>query len=141
MHRFPVAALCVAIPIVAVAGNSFRLIVRPELTQFPAVVLQPEVPSVVAFDVLPKGSPQENVPNGFAWQDTCDKDLIADHQAPVVCARVGVKSDRVEFGVRSFNGANPRPIHIIWQRKTVMVIDETGVTINGDLRVTGSVGQ
>lgn len=121
------------------APNAYRVLVRPEIAGFPAVVLQPRLPGVVAFDVLPRGKPKENDDNGFAWNDTCDVDLIETPDAPVVCARVGIKSDRVEVGVRAFNGAKPRPVHIIFNGQTKMIIDNDAVSILGDLRVSGRI--
>lgn len=121
------------------APNAYRILVRPEIAAFPAVVVQPRVPGVMAFDVLPRGNPEENSDNGFAWNDTCDVDLIETPDAPVVCARVGIKSDRVEVGVRSFNGAKARPVHIIFNGQTKMIVDHEGVSILGDLKVSGQI--
>ena len=137
--RVSIAAVVLAMCAATAWANGFTLTSRPEITAFPAIVIQPNKPGVVAFDVMPKGNPRENPDNGTVWADYCDADLIANPEAPVVCARIGVKSDRVEFGVRSFGGAAPRPIHIISGGKTVMVIDDAGVTVLGNLRVMGQV--
>lgn len=122
-----------------VASNAYLFVARPEITSFPAVVVQPQSQGVMAFDVLPKGRPAENADNGYAWHDTCGTDLILYPNDPVSCARMGVKSDRIEIGERAFQGAAPRPVHIIQGGQTRMIIDASGVRVIGNLRVTGTI--
>lgn len=91
--------------------SAFRLRMRQSLTAFPVPNFSPVASNqVLAFDLIPNGSPSDFGNNGITWMDACDADLNADATIPVTCARVGVRSDRVEFGARSFNGGVLRPV-------------------------------
>lgn len=139
MLKIAIAGVLIAVLLTGFSSANYIIHHRPEITKFPAVVVQPKAQSVIAFDLLPKGKPAEDPDNGFAWQDICDADLIVDPEAPVVCARVGTKSDRIEIGVRTFNGASAKPVHIIYGGQTKLIIDESGVRVLGDLHVTGRI--
>jgi len=92
-------------------STAFRLQTRSNVSTFPVANFSPvATDTVIAFDVLPHGSPTEQANNGFAWMDVCDGDFNADANVASTCARAGVRSGYVEFSSRSFNGGTVKPI-------------------------------
>ena len=68
--------------------------------------------TVIAQDIMPKGSPLDNGDNGVAWVDVCNTD-IQDNNAPVNCVRMGSGLTRTHFGSISFNGATHVPMEFV----------------------------
>lgn len=94
------------------ANSQYELARRDSLNSYPVPLIRPvQTNKVIALDVMPNGSPSEIAGNGFAWIDVCDADIKTGGSTPVKCARVGVRSDVVEFGSKNFDGAaSPLPI-------------------------------
>lgn len=97
-----------------------------------AVVTPKDETKPMAFDVLPGKDAKENPDNGFSWIDVCDAD-VTDNDDPVSCARVGIKSERVELGSRSFNGSIPRDVVIVRNGKPVARFTESGLHVYGEI--------
>lgn len=113
----------------------FALDIRSVITAFPVAVFRPTEPAkVMALDVMPSAGAVEHPDNGFAWVDACDVD-VKDNDNAVGCARMGVRSNAVEFGSRSFNGAAVKDVYIIRDRKIVAKFDAEGLTVYGKLKV------
>lgn len=95
----------------SVATNrGFTLSTRDVSVSFPVPALRPTTDnSVVAFDIMPKGSPTEN-PNGWAWFDVCSADVLTTNVPLLNTARVAVKSTSAEFGSKALNGAISIPV-------------------------------
>lgn len=91
--------------------NAFSLSPRTLVTAFPVPSFRPMTEdTVIAVDIMPNGSPSENPGNGYAWIDVCDTDILTTSGAAVNCARVGARSDKIEFGARALNGATAKPL-------------------------------
>lgn len=110
------------------SAAGFSLEARPSVTTFPVPALRPTTTnSVIAVDILPNGTPTESATNGYAWFDVCDTDLVSTPAAATVCTRQGIKSDRAEFGSRSFNGAVAKPVSFMVSNVEYMRIGITGL--------------
>jgi hypothetical protein len=85
---------------------------RAAVTTLPVPTLRPLTSdSVLAFDLMPNGSPAESTNNGFAWLDVCGADVYASNVPELNSARVGITSYGADFGSRAFNGASLEPIN------------------------------
>lgn len=82
--------------------------------------------TALAFDLIPNGSPVEEAGNGFVWSDYCSADILSGSTDPVVCTRVGIRSDAVEFGTRKWYGASDLPIYFTMDGSTKMSIFPSG---------------
>lgn len=114
-------------------GNStadFQIGERQTVTAFPASFLRPaNANTVMAFDLMPNGTPTENAGNGFAWMDVCGTDISTTNPA-INCARVGMTSTGAEFGSRTFNGASELPLLLTVNGVTVASLASTLATFN-----------
>lgn len=108
--------------------RSFTLSTRAFITTFPVPSLRPvSSNSVLAFDLMPNGTPTENGSNGYSWLDACDTDL-GDVNPGVTCGRIGARSDAIEVGSRTFNGGVVKPLYFTINDGTPkMVISTTGM--------------
>lgn len=79
-----------------VAGNDWVAGPRSAVTTIPVAAFTPtQNNTVMALDVMPKGSPSTG-PGGYAWIDVCDTDVFTNNDGTGV-ARVAISSDRVRF--------------------------------------------
>jgi hypothetical protein len=109
----------------------FELRTRSTVTWAPVASFRPLVDGqVMAVDAMPKGQAIEHPDNGYAWFDACDSDIMDNNQS-VVCARMGIKSDRVEFGSRNFNGAQAKDVYIVRDRQVIAKFTEGGLQVFG----------
>jgi len=121
--------------------RSFTMATRSGVTNFPASYVRGNYPNtVMAFDVMPKGSPAEYGDNGYAWLDICDTDCASGDPA-VATARVGARDGYAEFGSRSFNGADVLDVIITRDGETMIWLVDGAIQpyTNGDIDI-GSDG-
>jgi hypothetical protein len=123
--------------------TGFKFWSRDKVTDQPVATIQPtRNNSVVALDLLPKGSPAEATNDGFAWADICDRDIEAGLSNTTVCARIGARSSAMEFGTRRFGGAPAKPLWITMQGNPAIVVDTSGnTTITGQLSLNGNAAE
>ena len=114
---------------VRTVNSGFKFWAREGVSgDIPVVSAQPtKSNSVVAFDVFPKGTPTERVDNGFAWADICDGDLTT--AAGTVCARIGARSDAIEFGSRPFGTAAAKPLWLSMNGVPSIIVDTDGTVL------------
>lgn len=95
-------------------GHGYRIKARPDASLvFPVPSFQPTTANtVLALDLMPKGSPSESSGNGYTWLDVCDADLIANPSAPVKYARVSMRSTGAVFSAGSYNGATAPNLYL-----------------------------
>lgn len=119
----------------SVSNTDFNLLSRLYVP-FPVASFEPVGSNqVMAVDVFPSPGADENSDNGYAWIDACDANLTsANGDVPVTCARMGIKSDRVEFGSREFDGGKAKNIYIIKGRKILAKFDDNGLTVFGEIK-------
>ncbi len=112
----------------AASTQAFTLSTRAVPTTFPVPAFRPNTANTaLAFDIFPNGSPAEVGNNGYAWFDACDKDLLlGTGTIAVSCARVGIRSDRVEFGSRSFEGGPVRKLALAVQGTSYLEVGSNG---------------
>lgn len=107
-------------------ARGMTLNTRSAVTTFPVPCLRPtKVNTVLAFDLMPNGTPSENAGNGYAWFDVCDAD-IRDSNAAVGCARVAMQSTGPYFGGQVYNGAAAKPVNFGINGASVFQIDTSG---------------
>lgn len=115
---------------------------------FPVPFLRPmNGNTVVALDIIPRGTPTENAGNGYAWIDICAKDVVGDtydqDNATWTC-RLAALSDGVELGEIVTNSATPVPVYLIipsaggTKQRAVKLSTDQSVEFAG--RVTFDVG-
>lgn len=125
--------------------SRFELAPRTAITAFPVPSFRPTTPGqVIAVDAYPSAGAVANPDNGYAWFDACDKDLMNagnSNPVPVTCARMGVQTDRVEFGSRNFDGGAQKDVWIVRDRQVVAKFDSTGLTVFGTVKASGFVTQ
>jgi hypothetical protein len=97
--------------------QSFSLSTKvPGSASFPITTFRPGTANTgLAFDLMPNGAAVENQYAGFAWEDVCDADDMADvtgTSVPLHTARVGIRSSFAEFGSYSFGGAAARNLEL-----------------------------
>ena len=112
-----------------ISTQAFTLSTRAVPTSFPVPVFRPNTSNTaIAFDIMPNGNSVSEVGNnGYAWFDACDKDLLlGTGTMPVSCARVGIRSDRVEFGSRAFDSGPVRKVSIAIQGTSYIEVSSTG---------------
>jgi hypothetical protein len=120
------------------ATTTFELKTRANVSVFPVPNFQPTTANmVVAFDVMPKGTPTEQVNNGYAWIDVCDGDFNADNNVVASCARVGVRADYVEFSSRQFNGAPIKPIVFNLGQANTTLFEAMRIDASGNVSIGG----
>ncbi|RJP45500.1 hypothetical protein C4587_00975 [Candidatus Parcubacteria bacterium] len=114
-------------------AQKFRFGTRLNVASFPVPNVSPtQDNTVIAFDVLPKGTPVEQANNGFAWADICDGDFNANASVVSSCARVGITSAGAVFGSRQFNGASLLPIIFQIGQAGSSMFDAARFETNGD---------
>jgi hypothetical protein len=92
--------------------NSFQLSARGALFNYPVPYFRPtSTNSVIAFDVMPAGSPQDQT-SGTTWGDWCNTDLSSNLNGAISTARIAVHSNYAEIGTYSYNGAPNIPFQI-----------------------------
>lgn len=64
--------------------------------------------SVIAYDIMPHGSPSESSGNGFAWMDVVDHDLRAGNDSSY--ARVAIRSDAAVIASKATGSGTLKPI-------------------------------
>ena len=107
--------------------NGFQVVRRDDLPNFPVMVLRALSPDTQAvFDVVPRGTPSDSPNNGITWIDLCNADIKGNPNAPTVTARLGVRTNRADVGVRVFNGAKPVPFYIVMDKTDCAVVDVDG---------------
>lgn len=107
-------------------AQAVSLAVRTALTTFPVPAFRPETANTpVALDVMPNGAPAEFGNNGYAWADICDADIQVG-TAPVTCARIGARSDRIEIGARSFDGGTPKMVALSQGGTGYLIVQPSG---------------
>lgn len=125
--------------------SRFELAPRTAITAFPVPSFRPTSPGqVIAVDAYPSAGAVANPDNGYAWFDACDKDLMNagnSNPVPVTCARMGVQTDRVEFGSRNFDGGAQKDVWIVRDRQVVAKFDAAGLTVFGTVKASGFVTQ
>ncbi len=109
---------------------------RTALTEFPVASIRPSATGqIAALDVMPSAGASPHPDNGYAWFDACDADILhAYGDVPVTCARVGIKSDRVEFGSRNFDGGMPKDVYIIRDRQVIGRFHAGGLEVFGTVK-------
>jgi hypothetical protein len=108
-------------------ANGYLISYRNDVAAFPAAYIMPTTNNTVcAFDVFPKGSPAENVGNGFAWMDICSTDLTVDG-ANIAAARLGISSTHAYTGTFKFGTATLLPFAINVNGTNAMVFGITGI--------------
>jgi hypothetical protein len=111
-------------------GNRWVLGTRTALPDMAVPSIRPKS-GAVAFDIMPKAGATEVNNEGYAWLDVCDTDCL-DNDPAVGVARVGIKSDRVEFGSKGFEGATGKPVSIIVDGTEVARFTSSGLdALNG----------
>lgn len=124
-------------PLVAATFDRFEITARGSVLGFPVPSFRPIEPGkVIGVDAFPSAGAVEHPDNGFAWFDACDADIMNNNN-PVVCARMGIKGDRVEFGSRNFNGAPSKDVYIIVDRTVVARFAKDGLHVNGKVFTDG----
>lgn len=120
--------------------TQYELNNRSQVTTFPAGFVRPETAnSVMAFDVMPNGTPVEQSGNGFAWADVCDTDSATTNPAQH-CLRIGATSTGMEVGSRDFQGAGELPLLITVHETTVMTCHSSGCVSNFTLTSSPTSG-
>lgn len=116
--------------------SRFDLAPRTGVTSFPVPSFRPNASGkVIGVDAFPSAGAVAHPDNGYAWFDACDADLMhANGNVPVTCARMGVQTDRVEFGSRNFDGGAQKDIWIVRDRQVVAKFDATGMTVYGTVK-------
>jgi uncharacterized coiled-coil protein SlyX len=110
------------------SGQSFELKSRvtTSLTTFPVPLLRPKTANkVIAFDLMPNGTPSDYGSNGVAWIDTCNAD-VHNNENPVVVNRLGIGLTKATIGVTTFNGGTVLPLEMIVGSKTPITLETTG---------------
>lgn len=108
-------------------AQHMTLSMRTALTGFPVPTFRPSTANtVLALDLMPNGSPAQFLDNGYTWLDACDTDILSTTGIPVTCARVGIRSDRVEFGARYFDGGTAKPVHIAQNGTGYIIVEPSG---------------
>lgn len=120
-------------------SSRFELTARAHVTEFPVPSVRPTTAGqVVGFDVYPSIGAIPHPDNGYAWFDACDKDLMtANGDVPVTCARMGVQTNRVEFGSRNFDGGAQKDVWIVRDRQVIAKFDAAGLTVFGTVKASG----
>lgn len=116
----------------ASAPQAFTLSTRAVPTSLPVPSFRPHVVNTpLAFDLMPNGTPAEFGNNGYTWMDVCDTDLLlGTGTMPVTCGRVGIRSDRVEVGTRTFDGGTAKKLSLSINGTGIIEIAPSGqVTI------------
>lgn len=123
--------------------SRFELAPRTAVTAFPVPSFRPTgTGQVIGVDAYPSANAIAHPDNDYAWFDACDKDLMtANGNVPVTCARMGVQTDRVEFGSRNFDGGAQKDVWIVRDRQVVAKFDATGLTVFGTVKASGFVTQ
>lgn len=118
--------------------SRFELAPRTGIASFPVPSFRPTTAGqVIGVDAYPSAGAVPHPDNGYAWFDACDKDLMtASGNVPVTCARMGVQTDRVEFGSRNFDGGAQKDIWIVRDRQVVAKFDATGMTVYGTVKAS-----
>jgi hypothetical protein len=124
-----------------VAGNSWRVRPRSAVTTIPVAAFAPtQNNTVMALDVMPKGSPSAG-PGGFAWIDVCDTDLM-DNDDGTGVLRLGLDASYAMVESRAA-GKTPVPLRLAVGDSALggptgylTVVDTSGdIAIVGKLRI------
>lgn len=123
--------------------SRFELAPRTAVTSFPVPSFRPTTAGqVIGVDAYPSAGAVAHPDNGYSWFDACDKDLMAANgNVPVTCARMGVQTDRVEFGSRNFDGGAQKDVWIVRDRQVIAKFTSTGLTVFGTVTANGFVTQ
>ena len=107
------------------SAREFLFAARQAVTAFPVPYVRPETDdTVIALDVMPKGTPAPYGSRGLlAWIDVCDSD-VEDGTAVTAAARLGIADDHVEIGGYTSPGATVKPVWLIQNNKTRVVLDD-----------------
>lgn len=109
-------------------GREWLLRSRSSVSAFPVPTFRAAPGIPIAMDVMPGPGATESAGEGFAWFDVCDRDCL-DTNGPVNTVRLGARSDRMEIGSRSYNGATTRPLHLTSNGTTFLQANAAGTGV------------
>jgi hypothetical protein len=120
-------------------SNAFSMSARNALPTFPVPVLRPTIAnSVLAFDLMPNGSPKQYGLSGITWFDVCNADILSGNGS-VAAARVGINTNWVFFGSMNYNGATMLPVVLGINELPYLILDVAGnITVSRSMSITGT---
>jgi hypothetical protein len=120
-------------------SNAFTLSPRNALPAFPVPVLRPVITNaVLAFDLMPNGSPNQYFNNGITWFDVCNADFLSGDGA-ISTARVGINTNWVYFGSVHYSGATVLPVVLGIDEAAYLTLNTSGnISIAQTLSIAGT---